>query len=519
MSLNIVFPVLNEQNVLKDSILKTMNFLEQNDIDFIITIADNGSSDDTQSISKDLAKNYEKIEYLRISTKGVGIAFFEAIMNNSKREKKADFIGYMDIDLSTDLSHLKEVYTLLKNGEKIVVGSRLLKDSKVIGRSFKRKMTSRILNIILKLVLRVKFSDAMCGFKFYQAKTAEFLISKTPRDNGWFYCASMLIFALKYNIKIKEIPIHWSDDSNSKVRIIPLALNYLKQIFILFKLQLKDKNPLNAILIGRGEFGSKLKAYIQNDTRFNLLNEFGKDFNANLISKNTQIAFIATNLDSHFLVAKTCLENDLDIFIEKPTTKNLNQFLELVNLANMRNKKIYTDYIYLCSPSIKMSKNLLQEKIIKSINSTFNQYGKFYENENVLEIIGVHFLSIFIYLFGEVKLQTYEIKNNAESKLILKANHNNNEFLISLNLSLDSKIKQREIKIDCLDSSIIFNPLESITLQTQSKQFAYNEKDNIKNTLDTFINILNDENLYKQHLDLSYKVMEIVEKCNNMTAL
>lgn len=241
MVLNIVFPVLNEQDTLKDSIIKTINFLEENNIDFIITIADNGSTDDTESISQDLVNTYNKVEYLKISQKGVGLAFFESIVNNCNRKDRADFIGYMDIDLATDLIHLKEVFNLLKNKEKIVVGSRLLKDSKVIGRSFKRELTSRALNFILKIVLNVKFSDAMCGFKFYNSQTAEFLITKTLKDNGWFYCASMLIFAESNGIKIKEIAVNWSDDSNSKVKIIPLSLNYLKQIFILFKLRLKGE--------------------------------------------------------------------------------------------------------------------------------------------------------------------------------------------------------------------------------------------------------------------------------------
>lgn len=278
-------------------------------------------------------------------------------------------------------------------------------------------------------------------------------------------------------------------------------------------------SPLNAILIGKGEFGDKLRQYIQNDYRFCLLNIFGRNFKATLIPSNTQIAFIATNLDSHFLIAKDCLENNLDIFIEKPTTKNINQFLELLKLAEIKNKRIYTDYIYLASPSVRKIKDILQDKKINNIDSTFKQYGKFYEFENVLEIVGVHFLSIFIYLFDKVEFKAYKPLNELESKLVLKANHNNNEFFIDLNLSLISKVKQREIKINCLDSNIVFNPLESLTLKTNYKQFSYDEKNNIKNTLDIFINILNDKKLYKQHLDLSYKVMEILEKCNNTTAL
>lgn len=252
--LNIVFPVLNEEKRLAAGIDKTAAFLLQAHIPCILTIVDNGSSDRTPEIAKHLCARYAsldsslleskvdsaipkftlQVEYLRLEKRGVGLALRSAIAHNAtrKNQEPCAFIGYMDIDLSTDIRHIKEVYTALCASTPIIVGSRLLKNAKVIGRSLKREICSRGLNAILRAVLKVRFSDAMCGFKFYHASTAELLVAHCSDDDGWFYCAQMLIIAEHLGLSIAEIPIQWIDEAtDSKVKILSLARTYLREIW------------------------------------------------------------------------------------------------------------------------------------------------------------------------------------------------------------------------------------------------------------------------------------------------
>lgn len=244
-TLNIIIPVLNEEKRLENGIRGAMAFLREAKIPHIISIVDNGSSDSTQEIAKSLCEELNantlefasQVEYLRLEERGVGLALREAIAHNAKRSEPCGFIGYMDIDLSTDIGHLQEVYENLKNGVEIIVGSRLLKDSVVIGRSLKREILSRSLNLILKIALKAKFSDAMCGFKFYQSQVALNLKNLCNDDKSWFYCTQMLVIAQYHNIPIKEIAVKWEDEStDSKVRIFSLSRIYLSEIWRLFKL-------------------------------------------------------------------------------------------------------------------------------------------------------------------------------------------------------------------------------------------------------------------------------------------
>lgn len=234
MTINIIVPVLNEEMTIVDKISELIVFLDNSQLKrkFKVTIIDNGSTDNTQNLAQELTLKYkDKVFYRKLSEKGVGLAFRVGI-----KECTDDIVGYMDLDLATDIIHLEEVYTVFQGTEnKIVVGSRLLKNSRVIGRSFIRNITSNALNWILKICLKVKFSDAMCGFKFYRREVALDLVNICSENNGWFYCAEMMIRAEWKNIKIYELPVKWTDDPNSKVKIGKLTLQYLKEIFKLYK--------------------------------------------------------------------------------------------------------------------------------------------------------------------------------------------------------------------------------------------------------------------------------------------
>ena len=135
------------------------------------------------------------------------------------------------MDLATDLKHLDQVCEEFESGAQIVVGSRLLKNSNVVGRTLKREITSRGLNFLLKVLLHVKFSDAMCGFKFYQHDVALELTRLCSENKGWFYCAEMMIRAEWLGYHITEIPVTWRDDpEGTKVKIGKLSMSYLSEI-------------------------------------------------------------------------------------------------------------------------------------------------------------------------------------------------------------------------------------------------------------------------------------------------
>lgn len=238
--ISIVFPVFNEKKRLQNGVVKTVQFMETYyEANYEIIIVDNGSFDETPKIGKKMSQKYDSVRYVKTNEKGVGVALRTGI-----EEAKYDIVGYMDIDLSTDLKHILQVGNIFEEDSvDMVNGSRLNKRSIMRGRKWYRNITSYGLTFILKLVLKLKATDSICGFKFYRKKSIISIMKQAANDNGWFYVIELLIRSEKMNQKIVELPVKWKDDPNTTVKVIKLIKSYIISIFKLYK-QLKIEGLL-----------------------------------------------------------------------------------------------------------------------------------------------------------------------------------------------------------------------------------------------------------------------------------
>lgn len=235
MTFDVTIPVLNEAATLEHQVLVLFDFLKKNYPEpgqWRIVIADNGSTDSTYEIAEGLHQKHSEIIPLRVPRKGVGLA-----LKTSWGQSQADLVGYMDLDLATDLPHFLEAYDAIANGGyDIVYGTRLHPKAKVIGRTIKREITSRVFNFILKNYLGVGFSDGMCGFKWLKREVYPPLHEAGAVSDGWFFSTELLTIAEWKHLKIKELPVKWTDDvTSSRVKIGPLAKQYLQAMNVLKK--------------------------------------------------------------------------------------------------------------------------------------------------------------------------------------------------------------------------------------------------------------------------------------------
>lgn len=237
-SYGIIFPVYNEEKRITKGIEKAYKYISSLGINFQFLIVDNGSIDETAKLAEVLCERFDKVHYLKIYEKGVGIAFKSGV-----KELKTDIVGYMDIDLSTDIRYFSKVVSCFENHNNIdlINGSRFHKKSKTMGRRWYRNLTSYGLVFLLKLVFGMKATDAICGFKFFRRDEVLDLISQASNENGWFFIIELLIRAEQKGMKIVEIPILWKDDAkNSKVQVFDTISNYIVQIAKL-KRKLRDE--------------------------------------------------------------------------------------------------------------------------------------------------------------------------------------------------------------------------------------------------------------------------------------
>src|SRR5215510_6819773 len=243
--IHVTFPVLNEEVLLASSIERTIAFCNQHKLEIHeFCIADNGSTDRTPQIGEMLAARYPNLRYLRVGKRGFGLA-----LKTAWSVTDADFVGYMDIDLATDLRHLKEVYEHVTRGDgyELYLGSRLKRGASVRNRTLLREFTSRAFNQLLRLRLGVSFSDAMCGFKFIDRNLYRRLTEQFEFTDDWFFATQLAVRAEWLGAKILDMPVDWTDqpDSKSSARLVNLSLLYLAGIAALRreKRQLKVSPP------------------------------------------------------------------------------------------------------------------------------------------------------------------------------------------------------------------------------------------------------------------------------------
>jgi glycosyltransferase involved in cell wall biosynthesis len=234
ISVDVVIPVLNEAHVLEKSVSTVREFLRDNlKYQWKVIIVDNGSTDGTSDVARKLTERFSDLELICLDVKGRGRALREAWQRSS-----ADVVLYTDVDLSTELAALpKLVDALVLEGYDISTGTRLASGSNT-KRCFKRELTSRVYNLIVKCILFTKFSDAQCGFKAVTRDVVKTIVPQV-KDQGWFFDTELMVLAEKQGLRIKDIPVTWIEDDDSRVKIIQTAIQNIKGLLRLRWLLLK----------------------------------------------------------------------------------------------------------------------------------------------------------------------------------------------------------------------------------------------------------------------------------------
>jgi glycosyltransferase involved in cell wall biosynthesis len=230
LTVDVVIPVLNEAHVLAKSVAAVREFLRHNlPYCWRVVVVDNGSTDGTDEVARQLVEQHADVIFLQLSQRGRGRALRYAWMQST-----ADIVGYMDVDLSTELAAIPRAVRALVEEADIAVGSRLLRESQT-RRKFKREFISQAYNIFVKAVLWTRFSDAQCGFKFLSRATVEKIVPQI-KDQSWFFDTEMLVLAEKQGYRIKDLPVVWIEDDDSRVKIMQTAWDDIKGVLRLRRL-------------------------------------------------------------------------------------------------------------------------------------------------------------------------------------------------------------------------------------------------------------------------------------------
>jgi hypothetical protein len=233
--IEVAVPVYNEEKVLEKSIRRLHAYLTADfPFRFVITIADNASTDKTFAIAQRMAGELIGVRAIHLDRKGRGLA-----LRHVWGSSHADVVAYMDADLSTGLdAFLPLIAPLVSGHSDLATGSRLLPGAAVV-RGLKREIISRSYNLLLRLALAARCSDAQCGFKAGRTEVVKALIPDV-QDDAWFFDTELLMLAQRRGFRLCEIPVTWVEDPDSSVDIVRTALADLRGIV---RLRFASRSP------------------------------------------------------------------------------------------------------------------------------------------------------------------------------------------------------------------------------------------------------------------------------------
>jgi putative flippase GtrA len=238
----VVVPVHDEEHVLEVSIRRLHGYLSANfPFAFRITIADNASTDATWPLARRLAERFTEVRAVHLAQKGRGRA-----LRQVWGASDADVVAYMDVDLSTGLEALLPLVAPLVSGHSdLAIGTRLANGAAVV-RGPRRELVSRCYNLLLRTIMRARFSDAQCGFKAGRTEVVRALLPAVE-DQAWFFDTELLLAAQRGGLRIHEVPVDWVEDTDSRVDVVRTALDDLRGMARVGRRQLPSFAAIGAV--------------------------------------------------------------------------------------------------------------------------------------------------------------------------------------------------------------------------------------------------------------------------------
>lgn len=229
MYLSVVIPAYNEEKRLPKTLEAIDDYLREQSYDYEIIVVSDGSKDTTAEGVRGISpviKNLKLIDNKINQGKG-------AVVRQGMLEANGDFRLFTDADNSTSIDQIEKIWPEFEKGFDVVIGSRDVKGAvldppqpflrqMILGEGFK---------LFRKFVIGLwKIEDTQCGFKCFKREAAEKIFPKC-KINRFAFDPEILVVAKSLGYKIKEIPVLWKNDLESKVKaesMFKMAIDLLK---------------------------------------------------------------------------------------------------------------------------------------------------------------------------------------------------------------------------------------------------------------------------------------------------
>jgi dolichyl-phosphate beta-glucosyltransferase len=223
--LSIVIPAHNEERRLPPSLEKIDAFLQQQNFDAEVIVVENGSIDRTVEVSQAFARTHPYVRVIEAAVRGKGLA-----VKVGMQAARGEFRFICDADLSMPIEEIVKFLPPHTDGYDVIIATREGPQANRIGEPEHRHIMGRVLNWIIQLTAVRGIEDTQCGFKMFSRAAAEDLF-EVQQMVGIGFDIELIYIARKRGYRIKEVPITWYFDPDSRMRLVHDSLHVLLEIY------------------------------------------------------------------------------------------------------------------------------------------------------------------------------------------------------------------------------------------------------------------------------------------------
>lgn len=220
----IIIPAYLEEKNIPSTLASLREYFSSQPWKVEFIVVDDGSSDATSQVASDAGATVIRFE----TNRGKGAAVRAGML-----QAEGEYLLFTDADYPYEISVIEKCLDEFNRGADVVIGSRNLPESDRGRERMKRRMISRIGNIVAQLLILPGISDTQAGFKCFRRDAARRIFSLS-RIDGWGFDIEILYLARKLRLRIREVPLRLIPRSIKPSRIqspTRTAVNVLGSIF------------------------------------------------------------------------------------------------------------------------------------------------------------------------------------------------------------------------------------------------------------------------------------------------
>ncbi len=238
-AISLILPAYNEAQTICSTLAELTGYFRCRGHAYDVIVAADGT-DGTRELAREFAVNDRAIRVIgEPGRRGKGRGIREGV-----KIAHGSIIGFVDADNKVPISEFEKIEPWLANGFDVVIGSRGLASSQIERRQpWYRRVGSRGFYYFVHNMIGIGgIQDTQCGFKFYHRDIARDLFSR-QRVDGYMFDIEVLALAQRLGYRIKEVPIRWHDDADSRLQLVS---GNIRNVIDIFKIRAYCRQELRA---------------------------------------------------------------------------------------------------------------------------------------------------------------------------------------------------------------------------------------------------------------------------------